>query len=80
VLERRRLALVPDETCVEYRRFVAAGFRRGLRSVVPGRTLRALRVLGTAPRELDAHQWAALFRASKSRSHPGDERCSAKPS
>lgn len=61
VLERRACPLVPRRCAREYRRFVAAGFRRGLRSVAAPRTLRRVGVAGLAPRELDPHQWAALF-------------------
>ena len=49
VLERRAHSLVPEAQWQDYSRFVAAGFRRP-RSV-------AIR----SPRDLDAHQWAALF-------------------
>jgi 23S rRNA (adenine-N6)-dimethyltransferase len=61
VLERRACPLVPQRCVREYRRFVAAGFRRGLRGVAAPRTLRRVGVAGLAPRELDPHQWAALF-------------------
>jgi 16S rRNA A1518/A1519 N6-dimethyltransferase RsmA/KsgA/DIM1 with predicted DNA glycosylase/AP lyase activity len=54
VVERRPQSLVPESHYESYRRFVAAGFRRprsaGVRS----------------PRDLDAHQWAALFSRSRS--------------
>jgi 23S rRNA (adenine-N6)-dimethyltransferase len=65
VLERRALPLVPEHCCRRYRGFVAAGFRHGLRTVAPGRALRTLRLAGLQPRELDAHQWAALFSATE---------------
>ncbi len=68
VLDRRARPLVPDACWQSYRRFVAAGFRRGVRSVAPARTLRRLGLTGLAPRELDAHQWAAVFAASRTRS------------
>jgi 23S rRNA (adenine-N6)-dimethyltransferase len=64
VVERRRRALVPERCAADYRRFVGVGFRRGLRAAASGRTLRRLGVAGASPRELDAHQWAALFLAS----------------
>jgi 23S rRNA (adenine-N6)-dimethyltransferase len=48
VFERRAQPLVPLERALEYRRFVAAGFRRGGRR-------------HALPRDLDAHQWAELF-------------------
>jgi 23S rRNA (adenine-N6)-dimethyltransferase len=61
VLERRACPLVPERCARDYRRFVAVGFRRGLRSVAPARRLRRLGLAGAAPRELDPHQWAALY-------------------
>ena len=61
---RRPRPLVPVELAVEYRRFVAQGFRRG-------------RGRGAAqPRDLDAYQWAELFlsrprsSAARARSSP----------
>jgi 23S rRNA (adenine-N6)-dimethyltransferase len=64
VLERRVRPLVPEDLWQAYRAFVAGGFRRGLRSVAPAGALRRLGCGGAAPRELDAHRWAALFAAS----------------
>jgi 16S rRNA A1518/A1519 N6-dimethyltransferase RsmA/KsgA/DIM1 with predicted DNA glycosylase/AP lyase activity len=61
VFERRTCSLVPERCASDYRRFVAAGFRRGLRAVAATRTLRRLGFSGAAPRELDPHQWAALY-------------------
>jgi 23S rRNA (adenine-N6)-dimethyltransferase len=61
VFERRSHPLVLERSWRSYRGFVAAGFRRGLRAVVPARTLRELRLARLEPRELDAYQWAALF-------------------
>jgi 23S rRNA (adenine-N6)-dimethyltransferase len=61
VLDRRSQPLVPARCWRSWRAFVAAGFRGGVRSVVPPRALRRFGVAGSAPRELDAHQWAALF-------------------
>ena len=55
VLTRRERSLVPVRRAVEYRRFVARGFRRGGRR-------------GSLPRDLDAHEWAALFLANRARS------------
>jgi len=51
-VERRERPLVEASAWQDYRRFVAAGFRHGLRRVGGGRA---------QPRELDAHQWARLF-------------------
>jgi 16S rRNA A1518/A1519 N6-dimethyltransferase RsmA/KsgA/DIM1 with predicted DNA glycosylase/AP lyase activity len=61
VFRRRPSALVPVECHERYRRFVAVGFRHGLRAVASARALRGLTVAGAQPRELDAHAWAALF-------------------
>jgi 23S rRNA (adenine-N6)-dimethyltransferase len=70
---RRDEPLVPTERAGEFRRFVDLGFRDGLRAVVAPRLLkRSATELGFArdarPRDLDAGQWAALFRVA---SHPG---------
>jgi 23S rRNA (adenine-N6)-dimethyltransferase len=65
VLERRPEALVPPSSWSSYRGFVASGFRRGVRAVAPARTVRRIGVHGAAPRDLDAHQWAALFLDSR---------------
>lgn len=61
-IERRPEPLVDERTWRDYRAFVASGFRRGLRSVAPTHALRRLDVAGKASRELDAHQWAELYR------------------
>jgi 23S rRNA (adenine-N6)-dimethyltransferase len=61
VFERRREPLVSESDWLGYRRFVAKGFRHGIRSVVPARTLRQLGLSAAQPRDLDAHQWAAVF-------------------
>jgi 23S rRNA (adenine-N6)-dimethyltransferase len=61
VFQRRTQPLVPDRHWRRYRRFVAAGFRHGVRSVAPPRALRRLRLTGRQPRELDPYEWAALF-------------------
>jgi 16S rRNA A1518/A1519 N6-dimethyltransferase RsmA/KsgA/DIM1 with predicted DNA glycosylase/AP lyase activity len=65
VVEGRACSLVPERWARDYRRFVAVGFRHGLRGVARGRVLRRLGVAGAAPRELDAYQWAALFLCSR---------------
>jgi len=59
VLCRRGVPLVEPRAAVAYRRFVVAGFRKGLRHVAGGRRGRGLR--GRPARDLDAHEWAALF-------------------
>ena len=66
VFERRRDPLVPESSWQSYRRFVASGFRRGLRSAVPMRSLRERGLVGLEPRELDQHQWAGLFSSVES--------------
>jgi 23S rRNA (adenine-N6)-dimethyltransferase len=65
VVERRSPLLVPASVRHEYREFVRRGFKGGLRAVA---TPRQARRVGrrAAPRDLDAHQWAALFRAVRS--------------
>jgi 23S rRNA (adenine-N6)-dimethyltransferase len=55
VIERRARPLVPETLLDRYTRFVAKAFRRG---VPGGRRVQA--------RDLDAHQWAELFKASLS--------------
>jgi 23S rRNA (adenine-N6)-dimethyltransferase len=63
---RRTEPLVPVERADDYRRFVGAGFRHGLRAVVPPRQLKRLAAdhgfaRDARPRDLDPHQWAAIF-------------------
>jgi 23S rRNA (adenine-N6)-dimethyltransferase len=65
---RRREPLVPAGHLRRYGHFVHGGFRHGLRAVAPPLTLKRLaRDLGFSQRarpcDLDAHAWAALFRA-----------------
>ena len=62
VIRRRTDPLVPPAEAGRYAAFVARGFRRGLRSVAPARVLRRHGYAAAAPRDLDAHQWAALYR------------------
>ncbi len=69
-LVRRPEPLVPEQEVATYVRFVRAGFRLGPRGVVPSRLLKQLATeLGFArcalPRDLDAAQWAALFRRAR---------------
>jgi 23S rRNA (adenine-N6)-dimethyltransferase len=66
VFERRAWPLVPERFARDYRHFVGRGFRRGLRAVATGRVLRRLGVAGASARELDPHQWAALFSCTTS--------------
>jgi len=65
---RRADALVPTSERAVYEAFLVRGYREGLRSVVPPRRLKRLEAeLGLArqarPRDLDAAQWAGLWRA-----------------
>jgi 23S rRNA (adenine-N6)-dimethyltransferase len=76
-IERRDVPLVDEREWRSYRTFVASGFRRGLRTVAPPQALRRLRVSGAAPRDLDAHQWAALFEAARGIKRSGAETSSA---
>jgi 23S rRNA (adenine-N6)-dimethyltransferase len=74
VVRRRTLPLVPAEHAARYRRFVRAGFdARRLRDGLAGHlSPRELKRLGdvygfghdAAAYDLDAHQWAAVFRAA----------------
>lgn len=59
---RRSIPLVAPEDAAEYRRFVAHGFRKGLDRAAHLRTGQRLHA-----RELDAHEWAALFDARRPR-------------
>jgi 23S rRNA (adenine-N6)-dimethyltransferase len=61
VFSRRTQPLIPPGLASHYRRFVAAGFRRGPRAVAPARAVRRVSGGRAAARELDAHQWAELF-------------------
>jgi 23S rRNA (adenine-N6)-dimethyltransferase len=67
-ITRRPVSLVEPSSAREFRDFVSAAFSRGrLAGLVPALQLkRAAGQLGfdprAAPRELDVHQWAALYR------------------
>lgn len=63
VVARRDPPLVPVADGPEYREFVRRGFKGGLRSVAPPRQVRRI-ARRAAPRDLDVHQWAALFRST----------------
>jgi 23S rRNA (adenine-N6)-dimethyltransferase len=63
---RREEPFVAVGEAARYRRFLERGFRDGLRSLVPPRTLKRVAAeLGfdrrAAPRDLDARQWADLY-------------------
>jgi len=67
---RRDEPLAAVDEAARYRRFLERGFRDGIRSLVPPRTLKRLaNDLGfdrrAAPRDLDARQWAAVYQHMK---------------
>lgn len=61
VFRRRVEPLVPPALASAYHRFVATGFRHGVRSVTSRRDLDRICADGLAARDLDAYQWAGLF-------------------
>jgi 23S rRNA (adenine-N6)-dimethyltransferase len=63
VVARRESPLVPAAEARAYHHFVASGFNRGLKAVASPRIVRRV-ARRAAPRDLDAHQWAALFLAT----------------
>ena len=67
VFKRRATPLVPLGLAHNYRRFAARGFRGGLRSVAPVRSLKGISERGATARDLDAHQWAELFLRQRGR-------------
>jgi 23S rRNA (adenine-N6)-dimethyltransferase len=62
VVTRRDPPLIPVSDRRAYSDFVRRGFEGGLRRVAPPREVRRV-ARRAAPRDLDVHQWAALFRA-----------------
>jgi 23S rRNA (adenine-N6)-dimethyltransferase len=64
VFTRRTSPLVPVEQASAFRSFAARGFRRGLRSVASSSALAHVGHRALTARELDAYQWAELFRRS----------------
>jgi 23S rRNA (adenine-N6)-dimethyltransferase len=62
VFRRRDEPLVPAEMISDYIRFVSSGFRHGLRRVASATVVRRVADQGAIPRDLDAFQWATLFR------------------
>jgi 23S rRNA (adenine-N6)-dimethyltransferase len=69
---RRAEPLVAAHDAPAYRRFLDRGFRDGVRPLVPPRTLKRLAdELGfarrAAPRDLDARQWACVYRRANAR-------------
>lgn len=64
VFRRRDEPLVPAEMISDYIRFVSSGFRHGLRRVASATVVRRVADQGAIPRDLDAFQWATLFRVA----------------
>jgi 23S rRNA (adenine-N6)-dimethyltransferase len=64
VVVPRRPPLVPVSDRGAYSEFVRRGFKAGLRAVAQARQMRRV-ARRAAPRDLDVHQWAALFRATR---------------
>jgi 23S rRNA (adenine-N6)-dimethyltransferase len=64
VFRRRTVPLVEPDAAAAYRRFVAAGFRKGLGHVarVRGDSRATQRRIA---RDLDAHEWASLFTGTR---------------
>jgi 23S rRNA (adenine-N6)-dimethyltransferase len=71
VFRRRDRPLVPQGSAAAYHRFVADGFRHGIRSVVSARDRDSIGTRAATARDLDAHQWSRLFlRRSPTRHSP----------
>jgi 23S rRNA (adenine-N6)-dimethyltransferase len=64
VVARRDPPLVPVSDRREYSDLVRRGFQGGLRAVATPRQVRHV-ARRSAPRDLDVHQWVALFQASR---------------
>jgi 23S rRNA (adenine-N6)-dimethyltransferase len=60
VFRRRSIPLVEPAAADAYRRFVARGFRKGIRAL-PRSRADVVPARGRIARDLDAHDWAALF-------------------
>lgn len=65
VWRRRSIPLVAADLLAGYHRFVARGFRHGVRSVASRRGLERIGGDAVIARDLDAHQWSALFLRSR---------------
>ena len=69
---RRREPLVAPGEARDFRRFLERGFRGGLRAVASAHELKRAGTeygfdAGARPRDLDAHQWAALYAVRRRR-------------
>jgi 23S rRNA (adenine-N6)-dimethyltransferase len=64
VVSRRHPPLVHDSDRLAYRDFVRRGFKGGLGAAAAPRHVRRI-ARRAAPRDLDVHQWAALFRSGR---------------
>jgi 23S rRNA (adenine-N6)-dimethyltransferase len=60
VLRPRETPLVAAAEAATFRRFVAAGFRKGIGHAAGGGAFRQ-----RLPRDLDAHEWASLFASAR---------------
>jgi 23S rRNA (adenine-N6)-dimethyltransferase len=70
VFRRRNEPLIPSEKISDYHGFVSTGFRHGLRRVAPAAVVRRVADSGVIPRDLDAFQWATLFRLCRVQQAP----------
>jgi 23S rRNA (adenine-N6)-dimethyltransferase len=78
VFRRRSEPLVPPELASQFRIFVARGFRRSPRAVASSRAVKRIAGPGAAARDLDAHQWAELFRLSSGEASRRRARCESR--
>lgn len=62
VFRRREPPLLPVEAIPAFARFVASGFRHGLRGTASTHVLDRVGARHATARDLDAYQWAALYR------------------
>ncbi len=61
VFRRRAHPLIEPGALPAYGRFVARGFRHGMRAVAPGRAVARIAQPGAGARDLDPYQWALLW-------------------
>lgn len=64
VFRRRDEPLVRPEDLAAFGRFVSRGFRHGLGAVAPARARGRAAATAAIPRDIDAYEWAELFRSS----------------
>jgi 23S rRNA (adenine-N6)-dimethyltransferase len=70
MFRRRERPLVAAAEIDAYQHMVAKGFRHGLRKVATAEALTRIEAKGSIPRDLDAFQWATLFRHSHAGARP----------